>query len=149
MVLNFVRDLADGHGFEDEILAFIHLKHPSATRVLGNFKGYDIEVPSLKHRIECKFDRMSERTGNIAVEFECSGKPSGINNTKATHWIHKYHHDGKWLLAIARVSVFKQLCEGQRVVKGGDNYSAKMYLVPKELLKKTKGIKIKLPVDKN
>ena len=54
--------------FEDEILAFVQIKYPKAHRISGSFSAYDIIVPERRHTIECKFDRMSEQTGNIAIE---------------------------------------------------------------------------------
>jgi hypothetical protein len=35
--------------------------------------------------IEIKNDKISPTTENIAIEFECRGKPSGISITKANH----------------------------------------------------------------
>src|ERR1035437_9660366 len=117
----FVNDLADGHDFEDSICAFVQIKYPQAHRIKGYFKGYDIEVPEREHKIECKYDRRSERAPNIAVEFEYKGKPSGIQATEATHWIYKFHHNKQWKLAIGRVEVWREVCkDASRIVRGGD-----------------------------
>src|SRR5574343_1842936 len=143
----FRKDLKEGHDFEDSICEFVQIKYPQAHRIKGYFKGFDIFVPEKNHKIECKFDRMSAKTPNVAIEFECNNAPSGISLKDATHWIVKFYHDKykDWRLAIGRVEVWRELCEGQRVVSGGDGWRAKMYLVPKELLKR-KGIKIRLPI---
>lgn len=140
----FRSDLTKGQEFEDEICAFVQIKYPQAHRIHGYFVGHDIYVPEKEHRIECKFDRMSERTPNIAIEFYDRGKPSGISTTTATHWIYKFY-DKEWKLAIGRIEAWNKLCEGERIVKGGDGWKAKMYLVPKTKLLKEEGIKIKLP----
>ena len=40
-------------------------------------------------KIEVKSERgMWLQTGNIAIEYECYGKPSGINATKSDYWFH-------------------------------------------------------------
>lgn len=142
----FRKDLKEGHDFEDSICEFVQIKYPKAHRIKGYFKGYDIFVPEKEHKIECKFDRGSKETLNIAIEFECNKKPSGIATTEATHWIQKYYDNG-WKLAIGRVEVFRELCKGQRIVNGGDGWRSKLYLIPKTLIIKQKGIKIRRPIE--
>ena len=40
-------------------------------------------------KIEVKSERgMWQKTGNIAIEFESYGKPSGIRATEADYWFH-------------------------------------------------------------
>ena len=40
-------------------------------------------------KIEVKSERdVWQRTGNIAIEYECYGKPSGINATESDYWFH-------------------------------------------------------------
>ena len=40
-------------------------------------------------KIEVKSERnLWQKTGNIAVEYECYGKPSGINATESDYWFH-------------------------------------------------------------
>ena len=40
-------------------------------------------------KIEVKSERdVWKRTGNIAIEYQCYGKPSGINATEADYWFH-------------------------------------------------------------
>ena len=40
-------------------------------------------------KIEIKTERdWWEKTGNIALEYECNGKPSGISATQSDYWIH-------------------------------------------------------------
>lgn len=39
------------------------------------------------HKVEVKNDRQWVNTGNIYVEAECRGKPSGIQTTEATWWV--------------------------------------------------------------
>ena len=40
-------------------------------------------------KIEVKTERdWWAKTGNVALEYECNGKPSGITATKSDYWIH-------------------------------------------------------------
>ena len=40
-------------------------------------------------KIEVKSERDKwQKTGNIAIEYESYGKPSGINETEADYWFH-------------------------------------------------------------
>jgi hypothetical protein len=39
-------------------------------------------------KVEVKRDDWTLRTGNIAVEFECRGKPSGVQVTESNEWWH-------------------------------------------------------------
>jgi hypothetical protein len=78
-----------------------------------------------------------KRTGNICVEFSCSGKPSGIATTEADYWVHILQHEGER----EAVLIFKVPLLRERLVTyaksghismtmGGDNNAAHMYLVP-------------------
>ena len=42
-----------------------------------------------KDKVEVKTERdWWYKTGNIAIEVECFGKPSGLSVTKADYWVH-------------------------------------------------------------
>jgi len=42
-------------------------------------------------KIEVKSERdVWQRTGNIAIEYQSYGKPSGIQTTEADYWFHNY-----------------------------------------------------------
>lgn len=43
-------------------------------------------------KLEVKKDDWTVKTGNIAIEFECRGKPSGILVTRADFWCHVIGH---------------------------------------------------------
>ena len=86
---------------------------------------------------EIKEDFRCESTGNIAIEFESRGKPSGINITKADYYLYKIHQpDKKISLYLIPTSDLKKLVEKRsylRIVKGGDfGSNTLMYLFPFE-----------------
>ena len=50
-------------------------------------------------KIELKSETWQwERTGNIAIEYRCDGKPSGISITQADFWVHELRRDDATLV---------------------------------------------------
>lgn len=86
-------------------------------------------------RIELKTENwLWERTGNLCVEYQWNGKPSGITATEADYWFHALERDGKLLGYFAfpvdnlwRLVVGAQL-DG-RVRIGGDDNLSKVALI--------------------
>jgi|SRR5210317_2224156 len=73
------------------------------------------------------------KTGNIAVEFESFGKPSGIAKTEATYWAHvlangEEDHCILWF----KTDKLKKLVEKHKdkVKNVGDYKKSKAYLIP-------------------
>ena len=87
--------------------------------------------------IEVKRDSKAYKTGNVAVEYECSDKPSGIAVTKATWWCFFLSGGSKDEIAIlVKTSKLKQLARKYYLLghttMGGDNNLAKIILIKKE-----------------
>lgn len=93
-------------------------------------------------KIEVKKDDWAVRSGNIAIEFECRGKPSGILVTQADFWCHVVGHYFVLVFPVDFLKkVYSQLSKDAKYVKEmGDRNSsgqpvAKALLIPwKELL---------------
>ena len=85
-------------------------------------------------KIEVKSERdMWTRTGNIAIEYECYGKPSGINATESDYWFHNLCI-GKdtYLTLVFNTDSLRKILDSipnKRTVSGGDNMASKMYLL--------------------
>ena len=102
----------------------------------GNHADYDIRMLTPGQReitIEIKEDFTCERTGNVGVEYECRGYPSGINRSKADFYMYKIHRpDSKVGLYVVQTSKLKQMIADElyfRTVVGGDPGSnSKCYL---------------------
>jgi hypothetical protein len=98
-------------------------------------------------KIEVKTERgMWTSTGNIAIEFESYGKPSGINATEADYWFHNLAvDDDVYCTLVFKTENLKKIVEkldNHRIVKGGDNWASKMYLVNLSKLFSTDTLKI-------
>ena len=85
-------------------------------------------------KIEVKSESgMWQRTGNIAIEYECYGKPSGINATEADYWFHNLCvEDDVFCTLVFKVKNLKKLIANldyKKTVSGGDHNASKMYLL--------------------
>ena len=85
-------------------------------------------------KIEVKSERdMWARTGNIAIEYESYGKPSGISATESDYWFHNLCiGDNTFATLVFDVPSLKRIIDNldeKRTVSGGDNGASKMYLV--------------------
>ena len=85
-------------------------------------------------KIEVKSERdLWMKTGNIAIEYECYGKPSGIMATQADFWFHNLCiGDETFATLVFDVKALRRIIDNldyKKSVRGGDNYAAKMYLL--------------------
>jgi hypothetical protein len=85
-------------------------------------------------KIEVKSERdVWMRTGNIAIEYECYGKPSGINATESDYWFHNLCvGDEVFATLVFDVNSLKRIIDNldyKKTVSGGDNNASRMYLL--------------------
>jgi hypothetical protein len=85
----------------------------------------------LCEKVEVKTDFMTKNTGNIAVEFESRGKPSGIAVTKADHWV--FHIPNKCTIIVETMrlkELSRKYYKSKGYSLGGDNMTSKLILIP-------------------
>ena len=85
-------------------------------------------------KIEVKSERdVWQKSGNIAVEYQCYGKPSGIDATESDYWFHNLCiGDETYATIVFKTDVLKRIIgslDFVRSVKGGDNMASRMYLL--------------------
>ena len=85
-------------------------------------------------KIEVKSERdVWQKTGNIAIEYECYGKPSGISATESDYWFHNLCiGDETFATIVFDTKSLKRIInnlDSKRSVSGGDNNAARMYLL--------------------
>lgn len=104
-------------------------------RLAEIFAGARIE------RVELKTERHQWlATGNICIEFERDGKPSGIAATKADMWVHELQRDGGTLVYLMfPVEALKRLARqairrGWVSRKAGDGGRQSVALIPLSVL---------------
>jgi|TARA_X000001388_G_C2189443_1_gene106914 uncharacterized ubiquitin-like protein YukD len=113
---------------------------------ISNRKKFDLDLEYGKVReqmvadmlqdkkIEVKSERgMWMRTGNIAIEYECYGKPSGIAATESDYWFHNLCiEDEVFATLVFDTNSLKRIIDNldyKKSVSGGDNKAARMYLL--------------------
>ena len=85
-------------------------------------------------KIEVKSERdVWQKTGNIAIEYESYGKPSGINATESDYWFHNLCiGDETFATLVFDTTALKRIIanlDKKRTVSGGDNNASRMYLL--------------------
>ena len=107
---NFVNDLPFGEKHEDDLKL------------------------AIEGEIEAKADRLCQKTGNVYVETESRGKDSGITTTDADVWafcLWKENRELQTYVSIP-VKILKKLMTKYPKKAGGDNYTSKGHIIPKE-----------------
>jgi hypothetical protein len=103
-------------------------------------------------KIEVKSERdMWQRTGNIAIEYESYGKPSGIDATESDYWFHNLCvGEDTFCTLVFNTESLKKIINNldyKRSVSGGDNNASRMYLLnlqklfSSDVIKSFKGVK--------
>ena len=97
-------------------------------------------------KIEVKSERdVWKRTGNIAIEYQCYGNPSGINATEADYWFHNLCvGEDVYATLVFKTENLKKIIdslERKVSVSGGDHNASRMYLVSLQKLFDVKTIK--------
>jgi hypothetical protein len=85
-------------------------------------------------KVEVKSERdMWVRTGNIAIEYESYGKPSGIAATEADYWFHNLCiGNDTFATLVFDVPSLKRIIDNldyKKTVSGGDHNASRMYLL--------------------
>ena len=86
-------------------------------------------------KIEVKSERdLWQRTGNIAIEYESYGKPSGIDATESDYWFHNLCvGDDIYATLVFETKQLKKILEvipSKKSVSGGDHNASRMWLLP-------------------
>jgi hypothetical protein len=113
----------------------------------SNFK-YDLKVGQVAEKqvaellqdkkVEVKRDLKAKTTGNLYIEYESRGKPSGISRSEADYWCFVFDN----LFIFIQTQKLKEMIEpmkGSTMDKrGGDKNSSKGILLPLERLTELK-----------
>ena len=76
---------------------------------------------------------MWQKTGNIAIEYQSYGKPSGIDATESDYWFHNLCI-GKdtYATLVFKTEVLRKIIDSldyKKSVSGGDHNASRMYLL--------------------
>ena len=135
--MSFHNDLLLGKKYEMLLLDYIPRDEYDEVELAPakRFVEWDVKLKrgSLEAKYEVKADRLSAKTGNLCIEYECSGLPSGISTTEANYYayfiIHGSDHD-MYLIPVPRIK--ELIAQGAyKKMNGGDGYRSRFYLIPK------------------
>jgi hypothetical protein len=90
-------------------------------------------------KIEVKTDRLTQKTGNVYIEYESRGKPSGIRTSEADFWVYKINQHQAIIIEKnelkRKLKHLVDIGKAKMGVKGGDNNTSLGILVKvKELI---------------
>lgn len=139
---SFLRDKARGYTVELEILRSIQKKYPSARKVHGYFKAFDVEVPETGDSVEVKFDERSDETGNVFIECEFNGEDSGIVTTQASWWAIVDGSSIYWVRPDSLLYIIRQHHCHKVGFTGKDGTTVKSYLLKKSSLEFSPYVKV-------
>ena len=95
------------------------------SQILDMFENAKIEVKSERD--------IWQKSGNIAIEYECYGKPSGIKATESDYWFHNLCiNDETYATLVFRTDFLRRIIDSidyVKSVKGGDHMASRMYLL--------------------
>lgn len=137
--MNFNRDLKFGEKYE-KIFLDSRKNVVSYKKINGQFKPYDLEIlyengKTIKY--EVKADRQSHITGNIAIEFKCNNKDSGITATEAKYYIYYIIKDDeiidRYKISVKKIKQFINEKKYSKIIFGGDGFKSQMYLFNKNI----------------
>jgi hypothetical protein len=128
---DFVKDLPIAKATEIETAGVLKKLYDAEILEYNNTNAYDIstKINGSLITFEVKEDFLCEFTGNVGLEYECRGKPSGINTSQADYYIYKLHTNHGIEFVMFRTGTLKQMIAEHkyfRVVNGGDKGSNSM-----------------------
>jgi hypothetical protein len=128
---NYKQDKPIADQTEKEVAEIIRNRYNAIILEFGHTNAYDIKakINNKIYTFEVKEDFTCERTGNVGMEFECRGKPSGISVSKADYYVYKIHSKHGIKFYLYNTSDLKRMIEDNqyfRVVNGGDVGSGSM-----------------------
>lgn len=85
-------------------------------------------------KIEVKSERdLWQKTGNICIEYQSYGKPSGIDATESDYWFHNLCiGDDEYCTLVFNTATLKKIVkrlDSFKTVSGGDHKASQMYLL--------------------
>ena len=112
----------------------------------GEIREEKIAAMLTDKKVEVKSERdIWQNTGNICIEYECWGKPSGIRATESDYWFHNLCiGDDEYCTLVFKTATLKKIVDKLdtfKTVSGGDGNASRMFLVNLQKLFSTDVIK--------
>ena len=112
----------------------------------GEIREEKIAAMLTDKKVEVKSERdIWQNTGNICIEYESWGKPSGIRATESDYWFHNLCiGDDEYCTLVFKTETLKKIVDKLdtfKTVSGGDNNASRMFLINLQKLFSTDVIK--------
>ena len=125
----FKQCLEEGKKYEMETLNYLDYDEFE----FNDDNRYDIKIikNDIETLVEVKSEKLASRTGNIAIEYFCRGKPSGIATTQAHYYYCYVIYNDRYRLFKIPVVDLKEMIKNKLFVRdciGGDDMASKMFL---------------------
>ena len=116
-----VKDYLVGLGFE-----FLNYNKDNKYDLKTSFNNKEITY-------EVKTDIYPKDTGNIVIEFESRGKPSGVSVTEADYFVTYFYHFGEiWNISTEKLKLMIWYLKPRIIEQAGDlNSKTKLYVFKK------------------
>ena len=134
MTDTFNKDVPFGEEAEKEVLNIIKKKYPSAYKIEGNFKYYDLFIPEKNISVEVKRDKGSNETTNYFIEYKCNGYNSGISSSRADFWAICDEFSLIWINKDKLKIISERYGYKWKGLTEGGHCPIKAYLVPKHYI---------------
>ena len=100
----------------------------------GTIREEKIAEMLTNKKIEVKSEKdLWQKSGNICIEYESWGKPSGIRATESDYWFHNLCvGDNEFCTLVFKTDVLKTIVDKLdtfKTVSGGDHKASRMFLV--------------------
>jgi len=123
---------------ESMLLQLRYGKYTAENFDIDLLRGLNGEVEALEiltGKLEVKTDFKAYKTGNIAIEIESYGKPSGIQTSEANWWLFNVRIPKQEpLMLIISLHRLKRLAaihmHRNHVIMGGDKNASKLVIIP-------------------
>ena len=134
MSSNFIHDLQIGQLYEIEALKYLEYDSYIQSDITKKISEYDLKIKrnNIETKIEVKADLKCQFTGNIAIEYSCNNKRSGISTTTADFWVVfvVYNNSENKCYKIP-IRDLKTLIKPCIRVSGGDGFRSRIFLLSK------------------
>lgn len=122
---------------EAELIEFFQSLGHKPVAIPGKFTGFDFFLANTKEAYEVKQDWKAHYSGNLVVEIEMYGKPSGLMGTTADWWIFDTKDEFIFITPKRLKDMIIEKNPPLRMFTGkGDTQPKKAYLIPVETIKK-------------
>lgn len=135
--MSFQSDLKFGRCYENLLLNYIHEDYEVVEMAPDErFTEWDVKISkgNFVCKYEVKADKNTARTGNVFIEYECAGKPSGISITQADIYayfvVKSSRQQDCYMIPVKYIKTMIENGEYRKMLNVGDGGRVNGFLMP-------------------